>query len=451
MQEQYKPPVEATAEHEKASVEQSRIVETEERITAALAPLLRAAEIKHRPGGGPFISLRAESLEQQQEWMVLFEMLGIFPWDNEDLTLSIENAYDLRKLEMLGLVVLSQSDDVDLDEALGADDVRFPLPKRDTPSVFAKNEFQTNPFTRTKEEDDFKPYFGDTTYLLREAQKKYKWQKGKLWQAVDGKWQEYDRTQEKLLFLRAQEGDRAAREELLALHTQLVYFAARNFNRIHPLADTQELLQEGMIQLDTCIDRYDGRGAFSTYAMVSLDGTFISWYRDHQRNVHRPNYTYDVVRDLRTVRAEQPPTATRLQDLAQAYRRVGAKHNLSPKLLQALADIARTDPMNEIDIDEVEETPDESSLIDEQPLPFERVLQRHTRAAVEQALSMLTPREAKILRLRFGMNTREEGYSYEAIAQMFDVTGERIRQIEQKALRSLRRLRFSPPFSELLE
>jgi RNA polymerase primary sigma factor len=79
-----------------------------------------------------------------------------------------------------------------------------------------------------------------------------------------------------------------------------------------------------------------------------------------------------------------------------------------------------------------------NSLIDLSFNPEEILMQDSTRKLLEMVLDTLTLKEAKIIRLRFGFNTNNEEYTLEQIGKLFDVTRERIRQMESKALSQLR-------------
>jgi RNA polymerase primary sigma factor len=225
-----------------------------------------------------------------------------------------------------------------------------------------------------------------------------------------------------------------AREHLIKANTRLVVSIAKKYiGRGVPFLD---LIQEGNLGLMKAVSKFEyQRGfRFSTYATWWIRQTITRAIADQGRTIRIPVHMTDRLRVLYKTshsleqKLGRPPTN---DELASAL-------GVESVRLQWMLEVARTpisleSPVNDDDDAEfgmfVEDTISAS--------PSQTTYESMLRERVEQVLSTLSPREARILRLRFGL---ENGHPYtlEEVGHKFGLTRERIRQIEGKALRRLR-------------
>jgi RNA polymerase primary sigma factor len=225
-----------------------------------------------------------------------------------------------------------------------------------------------------------------------------------------------------------------AREHLIKANTRLVVSIAKKYiGRGVPFLD---LIQEGNLGLMKAVSKFEyERGfRFSTYATWWIRQTITRAIADQGRTIRVPVHMTDRIRSMYKIahKLEQdlgrPPTT---DELANALE-------VTPDRLQWMLQVSWTPISLEGPVGDDEESEFGMFVEDEiTPSPSQTAYENMLRERVEQVLSTLSPREARILRLRFGL---ENGHPYtlEEVGQKFGLTRERIRQIEGKALRRLR-------------
>jgi len=225
-----------------------------------------------------------------------------------------------------------------------------------------------------------------------------------------------------------------AREHLIKANTRLVVSIAKKYiGRGVPFLD---LIQEGNLGLMKAVSKFEyERGfRFSTYATWWIRQTITRAIADQGRTIRVPVHMTDRIRSMYKIahKLEQdlgrPPTADELANALQ----------VTPDRLQWMLQVSWTPISLESPVGDDEESEFGMFVEDEiTPSPSQTAYENMLRERVEQVLSTLSPREARILRLRFGL---ENGHPYtlEEVGQKFGLTRERIRQIEGKALRRLR-------------
>lgn len=225
-----------------------------------------------------------------------------------------------------------------------------------------------------------------------------------------------------------------AREHLIRANTRLVVSVAKKYvGQGVPFLD---LIQEGNLGLMRAVDKFDHERGYklSTYATWWIRQAITRALADQGRTIRLPVHMGDRLRKIyRTARElEQewgrPPTP---EEIADAM-------DLDPRKVRWMLRVSPHPLSLEKPVGEEEDEELGSFVEDEGTLePAEATHQHLLHEGIEEVLSTLTPREARILRLRYGLQNGRS-YTLEEVGRKFGLTRERIRQIESKALRRLR-------------
>jgi RNA polymerase primary sigma factor len=228
---------------------------------------------------------------------------------------------------------------------------------------------------------------------------------------------------------------KAAREQMVKAHLRLVASIARKYHRKSSL-DLLDLIQEGNMGLMHAIEKYDYRRGvkISTYAVWWIRQAIARAIADQARTiripVHMTEHAGKVLRERRRLyqRDGRDPTAA---DIAARMRIPVARVEQVLSMVQEPTSLDM--PVGEdgdATLGDLIRAPD---AVDPQTSAEASALQQ----VIREALADLTPREQRILRMRFGIGDTAD-HTLEEIGQEFGVTRERIRQIEAKALQKLR-------------
>ncbi len=242
-----------------------------------------------------------------------------------------------------------------------------------------------------------------------------------------------------------QDGEQA-RKQLIQANSRLVISLAKKYiGRGVPFLD---LIQEGNMGLMRAVEKFDYRRGhkFSTYATWWIRQSITRAIADQGRTIRVPVHMSDRIRRLYSVarRLEQTlgrePTPEEIADeMGLPLRKVNWMLHLSQHPLSL------EKPLDEDQDTELGDLIEDQSL----PTPGDIALQRLLREEIEKVLTALTPREARVLTLRFGLlGTRS--HTLKEVGEKFGVTRERIRQIEMEALQRLRHPRRSQRLRDYL-
>jgi len=230
------------------------------------------------------------------------------------------------------------------------------------------------------------------------------------------------------------EDGRGAREHLIKANTRLVVSIAKKYiGRGVPFLD---LIQEGNLGLMKAVEKFDYRRGFrfSTYATWWIRQTITRAIADQGRTIRVPVHMSDRIRRLYKAARQLEQNFGR----KPTPEEIAAELNLEPRKVQWMLKVSWRPLSLERPVGEDEDTEFGAFVEDEStPTPTQSAYQNLLKEKVEEVLATLSPREARILRLRFGLQNGRS-YTLEEVGQKFGLTRERIRQIEGKALRRLR-------------
>ena len=225
-----------------------------------------------------------------------------------------------------------------------------------------------------------------------------------------------------------------AREDLIKANTRLVVSIAKRYmGHGVPLLD---LIQEGNLGLMKAVEKYDyHRGfRFSTYATWWIRQTITRAIADQARTIRVPVHMIDRIRQMYKATHEIEQRLGRTPTIDELAEAVG----LTAKKVQWIQKVSWLPLSLESPVGDDEESELGMFIEDEfSPTPMQSAYQSMLKEKVEEVLSTLAPREARILSMRFGLDDGVP-YTLEEVGQRFGLTRERIRQIEGKALRRLR-------------
>jgi RNA polymerase primary sigma factor len=241
--------------------------------------------------------------------------------------------------------------------------------------------------------------------------------------------------------------DRAVRAHLVVKNLGLVVSIARRYQ--HLGVDLADLVQEGSIGLMTAVERFDPRrGKLSAYACWWIRQRIVSAIANQARTVRLPEYVFHSLDRVNKARRELRQSLGRDPELEELAARMRiASDRLTWILDNDRAHVSTEAPVGRADL-RLADLVEDQDAVD----PFDAALDAQRARRVERALAALKPREAMVLRRRFGFEVEGTGeQSLSEVGRTLGVTRERVRQIEAAALEKLRSSEVAEELRALVE